>query len=164
MNRREFITLLGGTAAWPLAARAQQPAMPVIGFLDPRELGTMDDFLRAFRQGLKDTGYVEGDNVTIVYRFAENQFKRLPELATELVRRRVAVLCVRGACGQGQPARPVRCGTEAIDAIDGVGGRKQSPVTSGPRTASAPVRASGAYGCSKSASFRSRHFWSDNHL
>src|SRR5262249_11739542 len=97
-GRRKFLASLGGAAvAWPLAARAQQPVMPVIGFLDIRSPDAlMEDRLRAFRQGLKDTGYVERENVAIEYRWAENQVDRLPELAAELVRRQVAVFVTSG--------------------------------------------------------------------
>src|SRR5262245_31589500 len=92
MRRRTFIALLGGVAAWPLRLSAQQPGIPVIGFLDSRPSEAMSDRLRAFRQGLKDTGYVEGENVVISYRFAENQIDRLPALVAELVQRQVAVI------------------------------------------------------------------------
>jgi hypothetical protein len=87
VKRRNFISLLGGAAAWPLAARAQQTAMPVVGFLASQLPDAITDRLRGFRQGLKDTGYVEGENMAIVYRFAENQDDRLPELAADALTR-----------------------------------------------------------------------------
>jgi putative ABC transport system substrate-binding protein len=97
MRRREFVALVGGAAVRPPAqAWAQQPTMPVVGFIDGRSPDVLADRLGAFRQGLKETGYIEGETVSIVYRFAENQLSRLPELAADLVSRRVAVIAAPG--------------------------------------------------------------------
>jgi putative ABC transport system substrate-binding protein len=124
IRRREFITLLGGAAAWSLAAHAQQPAMPVIGFLHPTSLEAFAENLRGFRQGLKETGYVEGENVVFEFRWADGELDRLAGLAADLVRRRAAVIVTASP-----PA--AFAAKQASDTIPIVFGMAQDPVKLG---------------------------------
>jgi len=115
MKRREFITLLGGAAAWPLAARAQQPTMPVVGFLSSRSPGESSDLVAAFRRGLRDSGFIEGRNVLIAFRWADGRYERLSALAGELVDLSVVVLFSAGGTPTALAAKaatqtiPARC-------------------------------------------------------
>src|SRR5258708_15251448 len=115
MRRREFITLLGGAAvAWPIAARAQQPEVRTIGYLSPRAADVENEFLTALRQGLSETGHVEGRNLVIEYRWAEGRYDRLSALAADLVRRQVSVIATTGG---PQPARAALTATSTIPIV-----------------------------------------------
>jgi putative ABC transport system substrate-binding protein len=114
MRRRKFITLVGGAVTWPFAVRAQQSAMPLIGFLNSQSAGSFSHLVAGFQQGLRESGFLEGQNIQIEYRWAEGQYERLPALANDLVHRGIAVLVATG----GEPAALAAKGsTQAIPIV-----------------------------------------------
>jgi len=118
VKRREFIKIFGGAIAWPTAVRAQQPAMPVIGFLDPTSLDKYAPFVEAFRKGLREIGLIEGHNLAIEFRWAEGQYARLPEMAAELVQHKVAVIVATGITA----ARAAKAATSTTPIVFNTGG------------------------------------------